>query len=245
MSARDDFKDYCLRALGSPVINIEITPMQIEDRVQEALDLYIEWHHDATEELWVSYVITQDDIDNKYIEIPENSNIIRVTEIRPVYEAMYSDRFFDPVYQIQKHHLSAWKPFDSIDYFLRMSNLQETLDLLAPTPTFEHVKHGNKLYVNQNIADLGVGYPFAMKVFKFLDPEVHNKVYKDKWLKSYTIALLKRQWASNIKKYEQVQLLGGIVLNGKELYDEAKEEIEKLEVQLEEKYQEPVGFIFG
>lgn len=245
MAARDDFKDYCLRALGSPVINIEITPAQIEDRVQEAMDLYIEWHHDATEELWVSYPLTQDDIDNKYIEIPDDSNIIRVTEIRPMYESAYGDQMFNPIYQIQKHHLSAWKPFDSIDYFLRMTNLQETLDLISPTPTFEHVKHGNKLYVSQNLTELGVDFPFAMKVFKFLDPEVHVKVYKDKWLKSYAIALLKRQWASNIKKYEQVQLLGGIVLNGKELYDEAKEEIEKLETQLEEKYQEPCGFLFG
>lgn len=241
---RSAFSEYCLRALGKPVINIEITAEQIEDRIEEAIGLWTEWHHDATETRWISYFITQDDIDNKYISIPEATGIYRVLQLRPLYEGS-GDNLFDPVYQITRQAMLSFNSFDKIDYYMKMTDLTETLDMITPTPTFEYVVHKRRLYANQDLSKLGEGYPFAMKVNKYIDPEEFEAVYNDRWLKKYTIALLKKQWASNIKKYEQVQLLGGVVISGKELYEEANEEVKELEVQLEEKYSEPVGFIIG
>ena len=57
-TTRAEFKDYCLRNLGKPVINIEVDDDQVDDRIDEALEMYADWHYDATEEQWIHYQIT-------------------------------------------------------------------------------------------------------------------------------------------------------------------------------------------
>jgi hypothetical protein len=81
-----------------------------------------------------------------------------------------------------------------------------------------------------------------MRIFRLVDPEF---VWNDKWLKSYTTALIKRQWGENTSKFQNIQLLGGVTINGEKLFADALQEIERLEEQLETTYMEPVGFIMG
>lgn len=58
-------------------------------------------------------------------------------------------------------------------------------------------------------------------------------VWGDRFLKKYSTALIKMQWGNNLKKFAGVQLPGGVTLNGKEIYDEAVEEIAKLEEEMQ------------
>ena len=48
-ATRKEFKDYCLRRLGSPVIDINVDDQQVEDRIDEALLYYRDYHYDGTE----------------------------------------------------------------------------------------------------------------------------------------------------------------------------------------------------
>jgi len=62
-STREGFKDYCLRQLGAPVLEINVDDDQIEDLVDDALQFWQERHFDGTESQYLKYKITQDDID--------------------------------------------------------------------------------------------------------------------------------------------------------------------------------------
>ena len=68
---------------------------------------------------------------------------------------------------------------------------------------------------------------------------------EDMFLKKYTTALIKRQWGENLKKFTGVVLPGGITLDGKTIYDEAVEELTKIEEEMNLKYELPVDFNVG
>jgi len=75
--------------------------------------------------------------------------------------------------------------------------------------------------------------------------EDNTKIWNDSWLKRYTTTLIKEQWGTNLKKFAGVQLPGGIVLNGQQIYDEAIKEKEELEIKLRDMYEEPAQFLVG
>jgi hypothetical protein len=242
ISSRQELKEYCLRKLGAPVINIEIDDTQMDDRLDDAIQTFHEQHYDGSEIKWVHYALTQDDLDSGYIEIDET--VLAVLEVRPNNQILAQQDMFSYQYQITLNELSPWRPFDQVDYFMRMTNLQQALDMTSVTPTFEFTRHARKLKIADNLNRLGLNYPFAIKV-AIIDEEDLFHMYNDRWLKSYATALFKQQWGSNVKKYDQVQLIGGLTINGQTIFDEANAEIEKLIEELETKYTIPVGFIVG
>ena len=67
ISTRTQFRDYCLRRLGHPVIQINVDDDQVEDRIDDALQFYQDYHFDATEAFYWKHVITQEDVDQKYL----------------------------------------------------------------------------------------------------------------------------------------------------------------------------------
>lgn len=60
-TTREAFKQYCLRKLGEPVIQVNVDDEQVEDRIDEALKFYQEYHYDATEKIYFKYQVTQKD----------------------------------------------------------------------------------------------------------------------------------------------------------------------------------------
>ena len=81
--------------------------------------------------------------------------------------------------------------------------------------------------------------------YSAIDPETYTDIYNDMFLKKYTTALIKRQWGINLKKFEGIQLPGGVTMNGQQIYQEAVEEIKQLEEEMELKYEKPVDFFVG
>ena len=49
-NTRSTFKEYCLRSLGKPVIEINVDPDQVEDRIDEALQYFSQYHYDGIKE---------------------------------------------------------------------------------------------------------------------------------------------------------------------------------------------------
>jgi len=112
-------------------------------------------------------------------------------------------------------------------------------------PSIQFNRMTNKLYPNINwTSDTRPGDLLVIKCYRAIDPEEFSKVWNDPWLKHYATALVKRNWATNIKKYSGIQLPGGVTLNGQALYDEAINEIRELQDELINK-QAPLNFFIG
>ena len=78
-SSRDTIIEYCLRRLGDPVIEINVDPDQLEDRLDEALEVYQEFHSDATFKTYLKHLVTATDVSNEYI--PISSEVIFVQKL--------------------------------------------------------------------------------------------------------------------------------------------------------------------
>jgi hypothetical protein len=104
-----------------------------------------------------------------------------------------------------------------------------------------------RLYVDWawGASEAPVGTVVIAECYALIDPNVFNLVWNDRWLKEYATALIKRTWGSNMKKFDNVQLPGGVTLNGKDTYNEAVEEIERLEKEMEMNYGAPLEFMMN
>jgi len=202
---------YCLRELGQGAIDIAVTDDQVNDRIDEALQMYQEWHYDATEELWLAHKLTQSDIDNGYITLDDS--ILLVAEIQEFAQGYYAsgEPLFNLNYQVALNELNYLQPMDQINYFMCISNYEQIMDMLTTVPTFNYSRNLNKLMIHDTIKSYGVGFPIALRVYKLIDPSSCAKVYNDRWLKKYCCALIKKQWGSNLSLFENVQLMAELL----------------------------------
>jgi hypothetical protein len=248
---RNELKEYCLRRLGFPVIEINVDDDQVEDRIDDALAKFQSYHFDGVEKMYYKHQVTQDDIDNRYIPCP--NSIIGVNRIFSLFGDSVSSvnnsgnfNMFDLTYQLRLNELFDFTSADYV-YFATARQHMRTLEMLfiGETP-IRFNRRSNKIYVDFNWeGKVIVGTYLVFEVYQILDPDTYEEVWSETWLKNYTTALFKRQWGENLKKFSGVQLPGGISLNGQQIYEEAAQEIEKLEQELVDVYQEPPEFLVG
>ena len=105
-NSRQTFKDYCLRRLGYPVIDINVDDEQVDDRVDEAFKYYQDYHFDGTERILYKHIVTATDKANGYITIPES--IIGINNILPIGQALQSSNLFSIRYQIHLKCFENW-----------------------------------------------------------------------------------------------------------------------------------------
>ena len=84
-----------------------------------------------------------------------------------------------------------------------------------------------------------------MEVYQTVDPNNFTSVYNDKFVKEYTAALMKRQWGQNLIKFEGMQLPGGVTINGRQIYEDALQEIERLKESVRLEHEMPPDFFMG
>ena len=247
-SSRDTLIEYCLRRLGDPVIEINVDPDQLEDRVDEALQYYQEFHSDATVKTYLKHHVTADDVSNEYISI--SSNVIFVQKLFPISSSFNNSmNFFDIKYQMMLNDIADLQNFaGDLAYYDQMQQYLSLLDLkLNGHPQVNFSRRQNRLYIHGDFQDNDIkedDYVVA-EVLQIVDPSTHTTVFDDMWLKSYTTALIKRQWGANLIKFEGMQLPGGVTLNGRQIYDDAQADIEKLEEKVRMEQELPVDFFVG
>ena len=241
-SNREQLKDWCLRQLGFPVIEINVDDEQVEDRIDEAFQYFRDFHFDGVERWYLPYKITDDDINNKYVPVPDN--IIGITRIFSIGNAQVRN-MFDLQYQMRLNDLTLLTT-GSIVYFTQM---QQHLRLLDMTFNGEQPvrfnRHTGKVYLDLSWEKLQVGQYIVLEGFIIIDPDTYNKLYNDRMLKKLATAYIKKQWGNNMKKFGGMQLPGGIVMNGQQIHDEAVQEITELEQLIRNTYEEPPQFLVG
>ena len=71
------------------------------------------------------------------------------------------------------------------------------------------------------------------------NPDLFPDLYNDMWLKQFATSLVKAQWGRNLTKYNQVQLPGGIVLNGQQILQDAQTELKEIKDRFAMDYADP------
>jgi len=247
-ASRQDLIDYCKRRLGDPVIEINVDDDQIEDRVDEALQYYQEYHSDATVRTYLKHQVTQTDITNEYI--PISSNVLTVTKMFPISSSFNSSfNFFDIKYQMMLNDIADLQNFaGDLAYYEQMQQYLSLLDVkLNGTPQVQWSRHQDRLYIFGDFqdGDIKVGEYVVAEIYSIVDPDEHTSIYNDLWLKEYTTALIKQQWGANLIKFEGVQLPGGVTFNGRQIYDDATTEIQQLRERIRLENEMPPDFFLG
>ena len=315
-SSRQGLIDYCLRSLGSPVIEINVDDDQIEDRIDEAFQYYRDFHYDAVESVYLKEQITASTLqivganagsfsigekitgsssgaitfvhaafttnkvyvkntsgtftagetitgassgttavvtsmtlgnfDNKYITLTDS--VLSVVRTLPLSSRSNSISFFDAKYQLMLNNIQSLTNTD-IQYFTMLKmHINMINDLMTGQKPVRFNRHMNRLFIDLTWGDggdLAIGDYIIIEAFSTLDPDTYTDVYNDGYLKRFSTALIKRQWGVNLKKFEGVQLPGGVTLNGQKIFDEAMEEIKELREEVKSTYELPVDFFTG
>lgn len=248
ITTRQDLIDYCLRKLGDPVLEINVSDDQIEDKVDDALQKYQEFHSDATIRTYMKHQVTSADVTNKYI--PISSDIIFVSKVFPVSTTYGSSgNLFDIRYQMFLNNMGDFINWaGDLSYLYQMEQYLSMIDQqLHGQPQVTFSRHQDRLYIygDFNDGDLKEGDYVVAEIYQIVDPETNTSVYNDMFIKDYTTQLIKQQWGMNMSKFEGMQLPGGVTVNGRQMYDDATAEIEKLEEKLRLEQELPVDFFCG
>ena len=243
-ATREQHKDWCLRQLGFPVLDINVDDDQVDDAVDQALQYFQDFHFDAVERWYLKHQLTETDKTNKYIPITDN--IIGVTRIFPVGSTNASVNMFDLRYQLRLHELYDFTSTSYVNYVLTQQHIR-TLDLLfSGEVPIRFNRHSNKLYIDWDWNyDLDVGEWLIIEGYIIIDPASYTKVWNDRLLKKLSTAYIKKQWGTNMKKFQGMQLPGGIMMNGQQIYNEAVQEIQDIEQLIRNTHEEPPQFILG
>ena len=316
-NTRQKLIDYCLRALGHPVIEINVDDDQLEDRVDEAIQYYQEYHGDAVCRNLRKHKVTnsslvvdstgniaitvgdiiedattgakakvktisgddvsartitydnvtttglkfnagnditinsethpivgtpvQGDIELGYIQVPGSANILSINNVFNVSNSQ-TNSIFSVDYQIHLNDI-----FDLSAAHGGIVNYEMTKQYLSLIDRningmyemIEWSRHKNRVSFHSDTLSKLLNQFVILDGYEAINPETYTDVYNDAFLKKYTTALFKRQWGLNLIKFEGVVLPGGVTLNGRQIFDDAKEEIQQLEETMQLKHEMP------
>lgn len=242
-TTKAEFKEWCLRKLGKPVIEINVDDDQVDDRVEEAFSYYWDYHFDGTEKTFLKHVLTSADITNKYITIAEN--IIGVVNIFDIGDSLSVNNLFNIRYQFALNDMYDMSSYRLQEYMMAMQHIQFIEEMLVGKQPIRYNRHVNRLHIDMDWEKVSAGDYVVAECYQIVDPATYGDVYKDRWLQSYATAKIKYQWGSNLTKFNGMQLPGGVTFNGEQILADAREEIQRLEDDMISSYSLPVHDMTG
>jgi len=243
-STRAELKEFCLRRLGKPVIEVNIDDDQMEDRIDEALAYYQDYHFDGSERTFLKHVVTADDKTNNYISITDG-NIIGVVNIFDIGDATSTNNLFNVRYQIALNDLYDLSRYDLVPFYMNFMNIRFIEEILIGKQPLRYNRHVNKLHIDMDWGKVEVGNYLIAEVYAKINPETYSDVYADRWLMRYTTSLFKVQWGQNLSKFVGMQLPGGIQFNGDQIYQQGVEDKRNLEQEMISSFSLPVADMIG
>jgi len=240
---RNEFKEYCLRKLGKPVIDINVDNAQVEDRISDALAVFNEYHFDGYSKEYVIYSLTATDITNRYIQLDNTyQSVLRVFPMGNFNNSLNLEfqSYMTDVIELVK----SSKGLSS--YLIAEQWIADLNQFFNREKPIRFNKTKMRLYIDTDWStSFKEGDIIVMEAFVNINGEQFPQVFESPWLQYYAAALIKQQWGQNLIKYEGIALIGGMTLNGRQIYDDAKNDIEALEEQLRTTYELPMDFYMG
>lgn len=265
-STRAEFTDYCLRKLGAPVLEINVDDDQVDDLIDDAIQFYQEYHFDGVEKMYLKHQLTTDELtrfkssnqntiagdDNpppvttdtwierdNYLQVPDH--VIGISKVWGLSSSTIRGNLFGLEYRLFLNDLYSFGSVDLLNYYMVKQYL-ETIDMVINSGSlvgFRFNKRQDRLYVDVDPEFLDSGSYLIIECHRALDPASWTQVWNDSFLKKYATALIKRQWGQNMIKFNNVQLPGGITMNGRQLYEDGNMEVLALEEKMMSHYQLP------
>lgn len=239
----DDFKTNIKYRLGYPVINIELSPEQFDLAIKEAITFYQRNHFDGSEQIYMPIRVTQEIKDNRYVALGDE--VIGVNGIFDIVASGSGLLTTDFIIGAD----AAWQAFRSgggmTGYYNMMSYrnlIQQTFT--GKTPVRFNYNRG-RVFIDASSGKFEVDSWLMFDTTVVIDPADSDRMFSDPWLLDYAECLVKRMWGATLKKYQQVQLPGGVMLDGQTMYQEANETKEKMEEDIISKFQLPISFMVG
>ena len=240
---RHSFKEYILRKLGAPVIKINVDNDQVEDRIDEALLMFANYHADGTEKVYYAHQITSDDVTNRYLQLPPGT--IGAVRIFPLGTSFGLGDMFNIRYQIALNDLYNLVSVSMVPYYMTMRHLEFLEELLVGQKPVRYNRHDNKFYIDMDWNVVNPGDFIIVETYVILDPDANPDIWQDSWLLRYATALVKVQWADHMTKYSDVKMLGGQKFNAERILNDAQKERDKLEAELHSSYSLPCIDMIG
>lgn len=237
------FKEWVLRKIGKPLNEINIDPDQIDDRIDEAIAWFQEYHFEGTEKLYYKVVLTSADVTNKYITLP--ANIIGAVSIFDIGDSSDTNNIFNIRYQIALNDLYTLTSVSMVPYYMAMQHIQFLEYMLVGKQPIRYNRIDNKLHLDMDWERLGETATLIVEAYGVLDPVVYPKFWSTIWLQRYAVALVKQNYGTNLKKFRGVQMAGGVEFNGQQIYDEATAELKEIERDVLHSYSLPVSDMIG
>lgn len=266
-NSRDGLLEYCLRSLGAPVSEINITEEQLNDRLDDALQYFQERHFDGIQRVFLKHKLLREEIDiarkspvfqtsnsatgittsiteeaQNFIPLPDT--IVSVNGVFKTDTSSISSGMFNIKYQIFLNDLYYFGALDLLNYAMVKTYLEDISRIISPDVQLRFNKKNHRLYLDIDWSMVTQNFYIIIDCYRIVDPAEFPKIYNDYWLKKYLTASIKKQWAQNLSKFNNVQLLGGVTMNGDKMYADAEKELEAIERQLRDEYElPPLGLI--
>lgn len=249
--SREELKQYGLRKIGAPVIKINVDDQQLEDRIDDALDLFWEYHSDGSEQIWLNYQLTEKDIQDQEIRLPDG--ILSITSVlSPVSGTgggntgianinLQYQMFITDVMNVRK----IMSGCGLSSFYITQQYLGMMQDTFSYERRLAFNKHHDRLSLLTDWSSMRAGDWIGIECYRVINPERVGEANNNRWLKNYVAALFKLQWGNNLMKFGGASLPGGVQVNASEILSEAHAEVDKLEEELHKAYQEPIDFFIG
>ena len=268
-STKATLKSYCLRSLGDGVIDINVSDDQVDDRLDEALQYFAQYHYDGIERMYLKHKITQAELDRgvtnsttsvtdkvdsgisaDWLEgkgfIPVPDTVVSVVKVFPLTDTGSGGSLFDVRYQLRLNDLYDFSSTSVMHYQMTMQHLDFLEHILVGETPIRFNQHQNRLYLDMDWENkITAGEYIIIECYRKLDPDSFTDIYDDIYLKRYATSLIKKQWGANLSKFSGVAMLGGVTMNGEAIYTQAIEEQNKLEEQIQMAFELPVNYMIG
>jgi hypothetical protein len=242
-TSRSDFKENCLRRLGKPVIEINVDDDQVDDRIDESLRYFWDYHFDGSAKIFYKHLVTQTDKNNKYITLPEN--IIGAVNIFPIGSGLNTNNLFNIRYQIALNDLYTLTSVSMVPYYMALTHIQFLEQMLVGQQPLRYNRHINRLHIDMDWDRVDIGEYLLVEAYEIVNPDIYTDAWSDRWLLRYGACLIKQQWGNNLKKFDGMRMPGGLTFNGQRIYEEATQERVELEKEMIHSYSLPVTDMIG
>lgn len=322
VTSRTQLIDYCLRKLGAPVINIEVAQEQVEDRIDDAMQFFHEYHSESVEKTYAKHILTANhirittptaqsftkgekvlglasgaicyiydtpetnkirskrftngiagtfiegetivgqssgtsatilagglfigDIQNEYITVSDM--ITNITSVLPLQQpgGASPNDVFSVQYQVRLNELFNVSSTTMQYYGVVQQHLSLIENMLVTRPRFDFKRKASTITINADWTNaMNPDMYIIFECYRILDPSLVPKVYDDIFLKRYATALVQKQWGTNLNKFIEIELPGGVKMNADKIYESAVAEVEKLEADVQSKWGTPPMGFFG
>ena len=177
----------------------------------------------------------------------ENSNFLQVPDdiigITKVFHFDGSNRMasgmFSLKYQLFLNDVYFYGSTELLTYAMTKTYLEDIEFLLTTQKQIRFNQRQDRLYMDIDWSNVVEGDFIIMDCYRAMNPNDYSRVWNDSFLKMYLTALVKRQWGQNLMKFTGVKLPGGVELNGRQMYDDAEKELERIREMMSNSYELP------